>query len=114
VSRVAAALLILLSVVWSQSAPITFVDVAQKAGLTQATVFGGEKQKRYILETTGGGVAFFDFDNDDQLDIFVVNGTRVDGKVAATNRLYRNKRDGTFEDVSTRGTSTTMVRPTSS
>jgi hypothetical protein len=102
VSRVAAALLILLSVVWSQSAPITFVDVAQKAGLTQATVFGGEKQKRYILETTGGGVAFFDFDNDDQLDIFVVNGTRVDGKVAATNRLYRNKRDGTFEDVSTR------------
>jgi hypothetical protein len=45
-------------------------------------------------------VAFLDFDNDGWLDIFVLNGTRLDGAPeGATNRLYRNNRDGTFTDV---------------
>lgn len=79
-----------------------FVDVARTAGLTVSTVFGGEKTKRYILETTGGGVAFFDYDNDGWLDIFLVNGARFGSQSGATNHLYRNRRDGTFEDVTRR------------
>jgi hypothetical protein len=66
------------------------------------TVFGGEKTKRYILETTGGGAAFFDYDNDGWLDIFLVNGSSFEGRVAATNHLYRNNRDRTFQDVTAR------------
>ena len=78
---------------------ISFSDVAHEAGLTVKTIFGGEKSKRYILETTGGGVAFFDYDNDGWIDIFLVNGSRFDGAASGTNRLYRNQRDGTFADI---------------
>ena len=54
----------------------------------------------YILEVVGCGVAFIDYDNDGWLDIFVLNGTRLEGAPAgATNRLYKNNRDGTFTDV---------------
>ena len=54
----------------------------------------------YILESMGCGLAFFDFDNDGWLDIFTLTGTRREGAVAgATNRLYKNNRDGTFADV---------------
>ncbi len=82
---------------------IRFTDVATPAGLTAKTVFGGEKTKRYIVETTGGGVAFFDYDNDGWADIFLVNGSRLGGAPPdATNHLYRNKGDGTFEDVTRR------------
>ena len=41
-----------------------FVDVAQKAGLSAPVIFGGETTKKYIIETTGTGVAIFDYDND--------------------------------------------------
>src|SRR5262249_27138203 len=59
--------------------------------------------KRYIVETTGGGVAFFDYDQDGWLDIFLVNGSTLEGAPSgATNHLYRNKGDGTFEDVTQR------------
>src|SRR5260370_291103 len=79
-----------------------FVDVAQKAGLSAAVIFGGESTKKYIIETTGTGVAIFDYDNDGWPDIFVVNGTTLDpvpqGKVP-TSHLYRNNHDGTFTDV---------------
>src|SRR6266567_3867439 len=79
-----------------------FVDVAQKAGLSASVIFGGETTKKYIIETTGTGVAIFDYDNDGWLDIFVVNGTTLDplppGK-APTSHLYRNNHDGTFTDV---------------
>jgi hypothetical protein len=50
----------------------------------------------------GGGIALLDYDNDDRLDIFMVNGSRVSGFLAApepTNHLYHNNRDGTFTDV---------------
>jgi hypothetical protein len=52
-----------------------------------------------LLETTGCGVAFYDYENDGWLDIFLVNGTRLEGFPAGqepTNRLYKNNRDGTF------------------
>jgi hypothetical protein len=82
---------------------VQFVNVAREAGLRSKTIFGGEANNRYLLETTGCGVAFFDYDNDGWLDIFLVNGTRFEAKwspgEAPTNRLYKNNRDGTFTDV---------------
>lgn len=79
-----------------------FTDIAEKAGLTSPVIFGGENTKKYIIETTGTGVAIFDYDNDGWPDIFVVNGTTLEGKFAGsapTSHLYRNNRDGTFTDV---------------
>src|SRR5437016_12599458 len=51
---------------------VHFTDVAQKAGLVAPVIFGGENTKKYIIETTGTGVAIFDYDNDGWPDIFVV------------------------------------------
>ena len=65
-------------------------------------VFGGKDTKRYIIETTGNGVAIFDYDNDGWPDIFVVNGTTLEGfpsGKAPTSHLYHNNHDGTFTDV---------------
>jgi hypothetical protein len=79
-----------------------FTDVAEKSGLTMQDIFGGADTKKYIIETTGTGVAIFDYDNDGWLDIFLVNGTRLDGLPAGpppSNHLYRNNHDGTFTDV---------------
>ncbi len=79
-----------------------FVDTAEKAGLTMTQVFGGKDTKKYIIETTGTGVAIFDYDNDGWPDIFLVNGTTLEGfpaGTAPTNHLYRNQHDGTFTDV---------------
>src|SRR6266576_1646790 len=80
-----------------------FTDTAQKAGLTTPVIFGGENTKEYIIETTGTGVAIFDYDNDGWPDIFVANGTTLEqlpsGK-SPTNHLYHNNGDGTFTDVS--------------
>jgi len=80
-----------------------FVDVAKAAGLTQPTIYGGVESKKYILEANGCGCAFLDYDNDGWIDIFLLCGTRLDGAPAeATNRLYKNNRDGTFTDVTDR------------
>src|SRR5437762_1356703 len=79
-----------------------FTDIAEKAGLTAKIVFGGVDTKKYIIETTGTGVAIFDYDNDGWPDIFVVNGTTLEGfptGQAPTSHLYRNNHDGTFTDV---------------
>ena len=57
----------------------TFTDIAEKAGLTAQNIFGGIDTKKYIIETTGTGVAIFDYDNDGWPDIFLVNGTRLEG-----------------------------------
>jgi enediyne biosynthesis protein E4 len=84
------------------SVAFSFTNVAREAGLNAPIVFGGKASNKYLLETTGTGVAFIDFDNDGRLDLFYVNGTTLDGFPAdqvPTNHLYRNKGDGTFEDV---------------
>ena len=81
---------------------IRFVNVGREAGLNAKTIFGGEHKNKYLLETTGCGVAFYDYDNDGWLDIFLVNGTRLEGFPAGsepTSHLFRNNRDGTFTDV---------------
>ena len=82
---------------------VAFVNVAQQVGIAQAkTIYGDERKNRYLLETTGCGAAFIDYDNDGWLDIFLVNGTRLDGlpkDQMPTNHLYRNNGDGTFTDV---------------
>src|SRR5918995_1251995 len=80
--------------------PSRLTDVARQAGLTHPVVYGGVDTKHYILEVVGCGVAFIDYDNDGWQDLFVLSGTRLDGDPAgATNRLYRNNRNGTFTDV---------------
>ena len=81
--------------------PPSFVDSAVKAGLTSANVFGGIEKKRYLLETTGCGVAFIDYDRDGLVDLFVVNGRRFDGasQPAPTSHLYRNMGNESFTDV---------------
>lgn len=77
-----------------------FTDVAAQAGLHFPVIYGAPDRADYIVETTGCGVAFFDYDNDGWLDIFVLNGSRLGGLPAGTsNRLYRNNRNGTFTDV---------------
>src|SRR5439155_517945 len=79
-----------------------FTDTAQNAGLTTPVIFGSENTKEYIIETTGTGVAIFDYDNDGWSDIFVVNGTKLEGLPSGkvpTSHLYRNNHDGTFTDV---------------
>jgi enediyne biosynthesis protein E4 len=84
---------------------VNFVNVARESGLTAKTIFGGEHKNKYLLETTGCGVAFYDYDNDGWLDIFFVNGWRLEGFPAGqepTSRLFKNNRDGTFTDVTVR------------
>jgi hypothetical protein len=80
---------------------VDFRDVASNAGLTAITISGDKDRKKYILESTGPGIAIFDYDNDGLPDIFLVNGTRfdVDGKEAPTSHLYRNAGNLRFEDV---------------
>ena len=81
---------------------VQFEDVALKAGLTSKTIYGGEHRNKYLLETTGCGCAFFDYDQDDWVDIFLVNGWRLEGFPKGqepVSRLFKNNRDGTFTDV---------------
>jgi hypothetical protein len=61
--------------------------------LRQVFPNGGNESKEYIVETTGSGVAFIDYDNDGLPDIFVVSGN------GASNRLYHNEGHGRFRDV---------------
>src|SRR5271166_4666817 len=72
---------------------VDFRDVAEQAGVTGMNVTGGSDRKKYILESTGAGVAIFDFDNDGLMDLFLVNGTTLDGKglgEKSTSHLYHN------------------------
>src|SRR5215475_16172330 len=77
-----------------------FVDVAAAAGLRAPVIYGEADVKKYIVESTGCGCAFIDYDNDGWMDLFVLSGTRLAGAPpGTTNRLYKNNRDGTFTDV---------------
>jgi enediyne biosynthesis protein E4 len=77
-----------------------FIDIAAEAGLRAPVVYGDIETKKYIVESTGCGCAFIDYDNDGWMDLFVLSGTRLGGAPeGTTNRLYKNNRDGTFTDV---------------
>ena len=85
---------------------VTFTDVTGAAGIHFEHVHGGggPDPKRYYIETMCGGVAFFDYDADGNLDLYATNGQHLTDPDAArvTNRLYGNQGDGTFADVTTR------------
>jgi enediyne biosynthesis protein E4 len=82
--------------------PFSFAGVGREAGLAAVTVFGGRETNRYLLETTGCGVAMFDYDADGLQDLFFVNGTTLEGFPKGQEprpHLYRNTGGARFEDV---------------
>jgi hypothetical protein len=87
----------------SHSGPAWFVNIAPQAGLTMQNVNGDAAVKKYIIETTGSGVAILDYDRDGWPDVLLLNGRTLDGEVSPvahpTSHLYRNNHDGTFKDV---------------
>jgi len=94
------------------SQPGNFTDTTAKAGI-HFTAIASHTPRKYLIETMGSGVAAFDFDNDGLLDLFFVNGAPLadpqpKGSVPQKsgpedwNRLYHQKKDGTFEDVTER------------
>jgi enediyne biosynthesis protein E4 len=81
---------------------VHFVDVAGPAGLTALNAYGGDTHKEFIIETTGNGAVIFDYDNDGWPDVFLPNGSRVEGfpkGEAPIGHLYHNNHNGTFTDV---------------
>jgi len=81
---------------------VSFVDVVKGSGLDVETIYGGVGKNKYLLETTGCGLAFYDYDNDGWLDVFLVNGWRLEGFPKGHEphcRLFKNNRDGSFTDV---------------
>ncbi len=85
-----------------QPGVVHFVDIAGQAGLNSLNVYGGDTHKEFIIETTGNGAVIFDYDNDGWPDVFLPNGSSVEGfqkRDAPINHLYHNNRDGTFTDV---------------
>jgi hypothetical protein len=82
---------------------VRYEDIAKQAGLTGVNVSGAERGKQYIVESTGTGVAIFDYDNDGLPDIFLVNGARFDAQGQnLTHFLYHNLGGLKFEDVTER------------
>lgn len=80
---------------------VTFLNVTERAGLTEPFIYGGIDKKKYIIETNGCGVAFIDYDNDGWMDILLLNGTRLEGFPKGkepTIRLYHNNHNGAFTD----------------
>src|SRR6266853_6806388 len=89
--------------------PAKFIDVTSELGV-RFQYMASHTPKHYLLETMGAGVSLFDYDNGGRLDIFLVNGApladptskgTVPQKTASDywNRLFHQKRDGSFEDV---------------
>jgi hypothetical protein len=84
---------------------VHFEDIAHQAELTALNVYGGDTHKEFIIETTGNGAIIFDYDNDGWPDIFLPNGSTVEGfskDKAPAGHLYHNNHDGTFTDVTSR------------
>jgi enediyne biosynthesis protein E4 len=92
--------------------PGKFGDVTSSLGI-QFEYASSHTPRKYLIETMGSGVALFDYDNDGRLDIFLVNGAPLDDPTPKGttpqktgpkywNRLYHQKVDGTFEDVTER------------
>ena len=70
-----------------------FRNIARQSRLTDSFPNGGSTSKEFIIETTGSGIAFIDYDNDGLLDLFVLSGQ------GGTNRMYHNEGHGKFRDV---------------
>jgi hypothetical protein len=87
----------------SHPTPAWFVDVASTAGIAVRNVNGGTFTKKYIVESTGSGVAIIDYDHDGWPDIFLANGTELPtdkhSAETPTSHLFHNNHDGTFTDV---------------
>jgi hypothetical protein len=88
---------------------VRFTDITREAGIAFTHQSSATSQK-YLVETMGGGVAVFDYDNDGRLDIFFTNGARIDdpmpdGRLPDKsdpkywNRLFKQQDDGRFADV---------------
>ncbi len=74
-------------------------DIAERAGITMRNFYGSDTRKEFIIETTGNGSVIFDYDNDGWPDIFLPNGSTVEGFPKGkepTGDLYHNNHDGTF------------------
>ena len=81
--------------------PLHFVDIAAESGLVHPT-WCGREDKPHLLESGGSGLALLDYDGDGDMDLYLVNGWRLEGSEViekGANRLYRNRGDGSFEDV---------------
>jgi hypothetical protein len=77
------------------------VDVAPRLGLDMA-LLAGRPEKDHLLDSAGSGAAFLDYDGDGRLDVYLVNGWRLDGARVVErgrNALYRQRPDGSFVDV---------------
>jgi hypothetical protein len=82
---------------------LTFTDITKQSGI-RFTHNSGAFGKKFLPETMGSGVVFFDADGDGWQDAFLVNGTNWPGRPAARSlpALYRNNHDGTFTDITSR------------
>ena len=89
--------------------PGTFTDITASSGVRFQNI-ASHTSRKYLPETMGSGVALFDYDNDGRLDIFLVNGAPLEDPTTKGtiprkagpkywDRLYHQKSDGTFEDV---------------
>lgn len=86
------------------AAHFDFIDVSRMTGI-DAVTWCGRAEKPHLLESGGSGLALFDYDLDGDLDLYVVNGWKLLGEkiaVRGQNRLYENKGDWTFADVTDR------------
>src|SRR5215467_4277586 len=83
---------------------VSFEDIAPASGLTVPNTSGGKLRKDYILETTGNGVAVFDYDGDGAEDIFIANGTSLDSGAGSRRfaQLYHNDGHGRFTEIGER------------
>jgi hypothetical protein len=87
----------------SAPSPIRFADRTKAAGVSFVTTYGEPGRSSYILETTGAGAAFLDFDGDGRLDLYLVNGRALrQAGDPPRSALYRNEGDGRFSDVTAR------------
>jgi hypothetical protein len=96
------ALLVCAAMLAGPGPSIWIVDIAAQSGLSSPNTFGGRDKKTYILESTGNGVAIFDYDGDGANDILIANGTTLEGpgRPPRTVQLYRNDGHGNFREVS--------------
>lgn len=94
--------LLFLSGLWNSELIPTFLDAHEKAGLT-AQIVSGNSEKKFLVESVGGGLGVIDYNKDGWMDLYLVNGGTIDdfrsGKRRHNNVLYKNNGNGAFTDV---------------